>query len=210
MKRDFTKGVSVERVKPLALLGHCKAEGMSKKMSCEEVAQELGNEKERWRREILVRYAKRLLGCSERIFEDDRLFHTQIPLTLNGMERTAYGIYEGSRTTLSLGKLIDWWENYKCSQVEDENGELHYICGVKWAPRRRFAKCDGESEKDRVIYIGRDNECYSVAVDRPVIDLQCSINEVCKRYPERALRHNEFDLEDAIEHLLGEKVYKRL
>ena len=83
-KFNVTKGVSVERVTPPALLGYCKAVGKSEKEKGAESAQEFDNcGKAKWRTALFVRYAHRLMECSERIFADERLFYTPLPLPLN-------------------------------------------------------------------------------------------------------------------------------
>ena len=111
---DVTKGMPVERVKPLALLATTKMCGAGERVVDEISSSEIEpKSKALWRRELLVRYANRLLECSEKIFEDSRLFLTPVPI--NG--------------TTPLGAVIDWWQNYKCSWAEDSSGKHFPVYG---------------------------------------------------------------------------------
>lgn len=209
MKTQITKDVSVERVTPPALLGHCKAVGTSKREVREELAQEFdGQQKRRWRTELFVRYGHRLLECSERIFGDERLFFTPLPLQLSGWERSN-GCYHSTPLDLRLGHIIAWWQNYKCSQVENENG-CHYIYGFRFGTQCKFGYKPAEIIPNKVLFIGADNESYSTEIDRSLLELGCSLQELYNHYPKSPLCSATFDLEDAIEYLLGEKVYQRL
>ena len=107
-KFNVTKVVSVERVTPPALLGYCKAVGKSEKEKCAEYAQEFDNrEKAKWRTALFVRYAHRLMECSERIFADERLFYTPLPLPLKLWAKNGMG-YTPIEAKLTLGHIIAW------------------------------------------------------------------------------------------------------
>lgn len=205
---EITKGVSVERVTPPALLDYTKGVGASEKECGTEGAERGSNDKARWRTELFVRYAHRLLECSERIFADERLFYTPLPLPLSGWERRGL-TYEAQRIELTLGHVIDWWLNYKCSQVVNEEGCRHYIYGFKFGTQCKFGYRPDVVVPDRVLYVGDDGAGYVVESAASLLELGNSLYEVCCRY--RTAPHNgAFDIEDAIEILLGERCYVRL
>lgn len=200
---QLAKVVSVERVTPPALLGYCKAVGQSEKEKCAEYAQEFDNrEKAKWRTALFVRYVHRLMGCSERIFADERLFYTPLPLPLKLWAKSGRG-YTPVEMRLTLGHILVWWQNYRCAQVEDEAGEHHYIFGFD-ITRGKFGF---PTKPYKVRYIGEEGQTYCIATDTSIPELGASLYEVCSQY--RA-GNEYFDLEDAIEYLLGEKVYQRL
>ena len=203
MKTQFTKDVSVERVTPLALLGYCKAVGKSEREESAEYAQRFNNEeKARWRTALFVRYAHRLLECSEKIFADEQLFYTPLPLPMKVWAKQGVS-YTPTEVRLTLGHIIVWWQNYKCAQVENENGERHYIYAFD-ITRGKFGF---PTKPYKVRYIGDDTQGYSVEIDRSLVELGSSLHEVCSQYGGST---SYFDLEDAREFLLGEKVYQRL
>ena len=203
MKTQFTKDVSVERVTPPALLGYCKAVGLSEREERSEFAQEFDNaEKAKWRTALFVRYADRLLECSERIFADERLFYTPLPLPLKVWAKSGRS-YAPIKVRLTLGHVLAWWQNYKCAQVESEGGELHYI----YAFDITTGKFGFPTKPYRVGYIGDDGQGYHTEVSTPIPELGYSLYEVSSQYGSSELY---FELEDAIEHLFGEKVYQRL
>jgi hypothetical protein len=216
MKRDFTKDVSVERVTPPAPLGYCKAVGKSERVERMELAQGVGNqdfdnrnfdnqEKAKWRAELFVRYAHRLLACSEEIFADKRLFYTPLPLPLKMWIRRGNS-YTPTGLRPTLGHIIVWWQNYKCAQVADEKGRLHYIYGFAFGPICKFGRPrPADAEPDKVRYIGGDDCGYRIPTSHSLFDLGCSLYEVYRRYKHHYCR-DHFDLEEAIEFLLGEKV----
>ena len=191
---SVTKGMPVERVKPLALLATTKMCGAGERVIEEKYSSEIEpKNKALWRRELLVRYAKRLLECSEKIFEDSRLFLTPVPI--NG--------------TTPLGAVIDWWQNYKCSWAEDSNGKLYPIYGWDFGPYTKMGHLCNADHARGVYYVGDDNSGYFASAEC-VVDLRNSLQEVCDRYQNISSIHGVFDLEDAIELLLGEKIYNRL
>ena len=127
----------VERVKPLALLATTKMYGAGERVVEEISSSEIEpKSKALWRRELLIRYANRLLECSEKIFEDSRLFLTPVPI--NG--------------TTPLGAVIDWWQNYKCSQAEDRNGKHFEVTGEGLMAR---ALCHEIDHLDGILYVDK-------------------------------------------------------
>lgn len=213
MKRDFTKDVSVERVTPPALLGYCKAVGKSERVERRELAQGVGNqdfdhrnfdnqEKAKWRAELFVRYAHRLLACSEEIFADKRLFYTPLPLPLKMWIRRSNS-YTPTGLRPTLGHIIVWWQNYKCAQVEIDTGTRHYIYAFD-ITRGKFGF---PTAPYKVRYIGDDGCGYCVETNKSIVELGSSLYEVCSQYD---TSDSYFDLEDAIEHLFGEQLYQRL
>ena len=202
-KFNVTKVVSVERVTPPALLGYCKAVGKSEKEKGAESAQEFDNcGKAKWRTALFVRYAHRLMECSERIFADERLFYTPLPLPLNLWAKNGRG-YSPVEAKLTLGHILAWWQNYRCAQAENENGEHYYICGFDIV-RGKFGF---PTKPYKVRYIGKEGQCYSVETNISIPELGNSLYEVYSQY---GTSNDHFDLEDAIEYLLGEKVYQKL
>jgi hypothetical protein len=189
---NVTKGMPVERVKPLALLDHIKACGAGEKRVEESSISALDpRDKMQWRRELLIRYAHRLLECSEKIFEDSRLFLTPVPI--NG--------------TTPLGVVIDWWQNYRCSMVEDGEGCLFPIYGWDCGPYKKMGHLCNADHKRGVYYIA-DGVGYFTPTES-VKGLRESLQEVSRCYEGVCSVGGVFDIEDAIELLLGEKVYDR-
>ena len=206
---QFTKDVSVERVTPPALLDYTKGVGASEMKRDVENAHEFDcNEKRRWRTELFVRYADRLLACSEQIFADERLFYTPLPLPLSGWERRGV-VYEAQRIEPTLGHIVDWWLNYKCSQVVDKEGIRHYIYGFEFGTQCKFGHRPSVVKPDRVKYVGDDGRGYTIECTSSLLELGNSLYEVCCRY-RNAPHAGVFDIEDAIELLLGERCYERL
>ena len=203
---QVTKERAVERVIPLSLLGYTEGVGESK---IEEVAlfNSAGYDikwKAHWRTYLFVKYAHRFLACSEQIYADERLFFTPLPLSISGWIKSGV-CYSGKDMNLTLGHIIDWWQNYKCSQVIDENGERHYIYGFKFGPLYKFRPRPANAEPDKVSYIGADNRCYTIQPSISLFKLGNSIYEVYCRYKHHHC-FSYFDFEDAIEYLFGEKV----
>lgn len=208
---QFTKDVSVERVTPPALLDYSKAVGTGEReMSAEGDAQEFDSEqKAKWRRALFVRYAHRLLECSDKIFADERLFNTPLPLQLSGWTKSN-GVYSSQHINLTLGHIIDWWQNYRCAQLEDSDGNRHYIYGFIFGPRGKYGFRPKNWVPDKVLYIGEDGQSYSVATNISLLELGRALAEVCGKYSESPHCRVTFDIEDAIEYLLEERVYQRL
>ena len=194
MKEFTTKGMPVERVKPLALLGTTRLCGKSRmeiKRGCS--AQGTPRSKEQWRVELLVRYGAKLIEQSDAIFDDARLFLTPVPI---------FG-------SVPLGVVIDWWQNYNCSQAEESDGTLHCIYDWEIGPYKKWGhECNTDKERG-VYYIGMDGKSY-FAPAHSVHQLRSSIEEVRERYKGVISCQGVFDLEDAIEWLLGVKVYEQL
>lgn len=202
MKTQFTKDVSVERVIPPALLGYCKAVGKSEREKRIEFAHEFDScEKAKWRTALFVQYAHRLLEHSEKIFADERLFYTPLPLPLKVWAKSGR-CYAPAEIRLTLGHIITWWQNYKCAQVENDAGERYYI----YAFDITHGKFGFPTTPYKVRYIGDDGG-YCVETDRSIPELGNSLHDVCLQYRNH---DTHFELEDAIEYLLGEKVYQRL
>lgn len=205
---QITKGRAVERVKPLSLLGYTKGVGKSEIENGVQYSAEFDNkQKALWRTELFVKYAHRLLECSEQIFADERLFFTPLPLPLSGWIKRG-GCYSAKDMHLTLGHIIDWWQNYKCAQVVDEEGKRHYIYGFAFGPDCKFGRPrPADAEPDKVCCVGEDGRSYLMQPSISLFDLGCSIYEVYRRYKHHHC-FSHFDLEDAIEYLFGEKVVR--
>ena len=207
--RQFTKDASVERVKPLALLESPKVIGSSEKVVGTRVVNEFDRKaKEEWRAGLFVKYAKRLIACSESIYADERLFYTPVPLPLTGAVRRGRA-YSLCGSELTLGHIIVWWENYRCANVIDESGDLCPICGFRWGTQPKFGYKPEHSEPDKVVFIAINGERRVAQVDTSLMYLACSLNEVQQLYERPIAQNRVFDIEDAIDLLLGEKVYHR-
>lgn len=203
---QITKGRAVERVIPLSLLGYTEGVGKSEIEKCVQYSAEFDSEqKALWRTELFIKYAHRLLKCSEQIFADERLFFTPLPLPLSGWVKNG-GCYQGKHMDLVLGHIIDWWQNYKCAQVVDEEDKRHYIYGFAFGSDCKFGRPQSaDAEPDKVRFIGDDNCGYRIQSSLSLFDLGSSLYEVYGRYKE-IYNRNHFDLEDAIAHLLDERV----
>lgn len=198
-----TKGRAVERVIPLSSLGYCKAVGKSEREECAAYAQAFDNcEKARWRTGLFVRYAHRLLECSERVFADERLFYAPLPLPLRMWAKKGAG-YTPVEMSLTLGHILVWWQDYRCAQVVSEDGERHYIFGFDIV-RGKFGF---PTKPYKLRYIGKEGQAYCTETDISIPELGASLYEVCCQY---GTSNSYFELEDAIEYLLGERVYQRL
>jgi hypothetical protein len=110
---------------------------------------------------------------------------------------------------LTLGHIIAWWENYRCAKVVDESGDLCPICGFRWGTQPKFGYKPEQIEPNRVVFISTDGERRVAEVDLSLMVLACSLNEVQQLYERPIAQNRVFDIEDAIELLLGEKVYHR-
>ena len=201
-----TKGRAVERVIPLSLLDYTKGVGKSEIEKGVQCSTEFDNEqKSLWRTALFVKYAHRLLERSEEIFADERLFFTPLPLPVSGWIKSG-GCYRVKDMRLTLGHIIDWWQNYKCAQVVDEDGKPHCIYGFVLGFTGKFGRPrPADAEPDKVRYIGDDNCGYRIQSSISLLELGCSLYEVYRRYKD-IYSCSHFDLEDAIEYLLGEKI----
>ena len=203
-KFNVTKVVSVERVTPPALLGYCKAVGQSEREMCAEYALEFDNrEKAKWRTELFVRYAHRLLGCSEQIYADRRVFNTLIPIRViccSNMKQNVFAPYVVQPT---LGQFIYWWQTYKCSQIESEGLLYPILC---WSVNLKFLNLSSDfTERNSALYVDSNGKLYCSKLElSDLYNLSKSFHEVCRLYPAEGYAH--FDLEDAIEYLFGEKI----
>lgn len=203
-----TKGRAVERVIPLSLLDYTQGVGQSEIEKEVKYSAEFDNEqKALWRTALFVKYAHRLLECREQIFADERLFFTPLPLPVSGWIKSGC-CYCSKDVQLTLGHIVDWWQNYKCAQVVDEEGRRHYIYGFAFGPSYKFGQLrPADAARDKVRYIGDDDRGYRIESSLSLFCLGCSLYEVYCRYKDHYCR-NHFDLEDAIEYLLGEKLYR--
>ena len=64
--------------------------------------------------EVFFKNAYRLFAKRDVILSDSRLSRAQLPFSR---------VFEGTAT---LGEYLVWWQNYRCSQIEEEQGE-HYL-----------------------------------------------------------------------------------
>ena len=204
---QFTKDRTVERVKPLSSLGYTEGFGKSRIENGVQGSADFDNkQKAQWRTELFVRYAHRFLECSERIYADERLFFTPLPLPISGWIKRGIA-YSSKDMNLTLGHIIDWWQNYKCSQIVDESGERHYIYGFHFGPCYKYRPRPKDADLDKVYCIGEDGQSYLIYPSISLFDLGYSVYEVYRRYKHHHC-FSHFDLEDAIEYLFGEKILR--
>lgn len=201
----FTKDVAVERVTPLPLLGTTKIEGPSNFYN---IAPLIGAQPEnriKGRIELFIRYAHRLLECSDKIFADRRIFNAKVPLQAGFAKRSEYGSYEFQQGIPTLGTIIDWWLNYECAKVENEEGEKFYICGWDFGTMRKFGYTPKSIIPPEVCYIDHSGVAHTSPV-KSVMHLATSIYEVYKRYPQEWDEYEVFTLEEVIKILFDEDV----
>ncbi|MBQ5691435.1 MAG: hypothetical protein IIV24_08070, partial [Alistipes sp.] len=73
----------------------------------------------------------------------------------------------------------------------------------------KFCYKPEHSEPDKVVFIATNGERRVAQVDTSLMVLACSLREVQQLYERPIAPSRVFDIEDAIEVLLGEKVYHR-
>lgn len=78
-------------------------------------AEDFGPENAKHEMELFFKNAYRLFEKRDVILADSRLSKAQLPF-----RRTFEGVP-------CLGDYLVWWKNYKCSQIENENGERYFI-----------------------------------------------------------------------------------
>lgn len=200
-----TKGRAVERVIPLSSLGYTK--GVSKSeieevLGCHSAEEESGR-KALWRTELFVKYANRFLECGERVFADVRVFNTPIPIKVICCSNVQSSIFQPYLVRPTLGQFVYWWQTYKCSQVESDGLLYPILC---WSVNLKYMTLSSSFAKpNSVLYVDGGGKQYSSKLEiSDLYNLSKSFHDVCRFYP--ATEYDHFDLEDAIEHLFGEKI----
>ena len=201
----FTKDVAVERVKPLPLHGTTRIDGPSYFYNISPIEGVCPEKRIKGRIELFIRYAHRLLECSDKIFADRRIFNAKVPLQAGFAKRSEYGTYEFQQGIPTLGTIIDWWQNYECAKAENEKGEKFYICGWSFGSMCKFGYRPKNIVSPEVYYIGHDGRAYISPV-KSAMHLSDSIYEVYKRYPQEFDEYEVFTLEEVIKLLFDEDV----
>ena len=201
---QVTKERAVERVTPLSLLGYTKGVEMSEiENGVQLCAESLFTQKAQWRTGLFLKYAHRLLGCSEQIFANRDVFNTLIPIKVLCCSSMQPNIFAPYIVQPTLGQFAYWWQTYKCSRLESEGILYPIVC---WSVNLKFMNLSSSfTERNSLLCIDSDGGQYSSKMElHNLYNLSKSFHEVCKLYP--ATEYLHFDLEDAIEYLLGEKI----
>lgn len=201
----FTKDVAVERVTPLPLLGTTKIEGPGNLYFIPTIDEPHPDNRIVARIELFASYAHRLLECSDRIFADRRIFNAKVPLKISFAERSEWGTYEFKCGIPTLGTIIDWWQNYECAKVENEQGDRFYICGWEYGSMNKFGYRHEPSRPPMVHYLAKCGLMQRSST-KSVMHLAASIYEVYKRYPQEWGEYDVFTLEEVIKILFDEDV----
>lgn len=199
-----TKGRAVERVIPLSSLSYTSVVSKSEieeVLGCNSSEYDSGW-KALWRMELFKKYANRFLECGERIFTDERVFNTPIPIKVVCCSNMRPHIFEPYLVRPTLGQFIYWWQTYKCSQVELESRFYPILC---WSVNLKFMSVSSSfARSNSIFYVDSDGKQYGSKLEmHNLYNLSKSFHEVCRLYP--ATEYEHFDLEDAIEYLFGER-----
>ena len=137
---------------------------------------------------LFLQNAHRLIGESDRIMADSRMFLAPVPVR-NGL---AYTGTSGLRNP-TLGVYIDWWRNYECAWAEDKYGERQPIYYIAGSPLSGCNKC---------AYIGPEGEGCTVSV-YPFSPVWRSFMSVNSHYTEAKQLYEAYSLEEVITRLFG-------
>ena len=138
---------------------------------------------------LFVQNAHRLIGESDRIMADSRMFLAPLPIR-NGLAYTG----TSGMCNPTLGVYIEWWRNYGCAWTEDEFGEKQPIYYIAGSPLSGSNKC---------AYIGPEGDSCSVSV-YPFSSVWSSFMEVNNHYTEAKQLYEAYSLEEVIEILFGD------
>ena len=144
---------------------------------------------------LFLQNAHRLIGESDKIMADSRMFLAPLPIR-NGL---AYTGTSGFRHP-TLGVYIEWWRNYECAWTEDKNGEkqpLYYIAGSPLSGCNACASVDTEGNG------------HSVSV-YPFNNVWRSFMEVNTHYTEAKQLYAAYSLEKVIAILFGDNIEHKM
>lgn len=137
---------------------------------------------------LFLQNAHRLIGESDKIMADSRMFLAPVPVR-NGL---AYTGTSGLRNP-TLGVYIDWWRNYECAWAEDKYGERQPIYYIAGSPLSGSNAC---------AYVDTEGDGHSVSV-YPFNNVWRSFMSVNAHYTEAKQLYEAYSLEEVIERLFG-------
>ena len=137
---------------------------------------------------LFLQNAHRLIGESDRIMADSRMFLAPVPIR-NGL---AYTGTSGLRNP-TLGVYIEWWRNYECAWTKDKSGVRQPIYHIAGSPLSGCNAC---------AYVDTEGNGYSVSV-YPFSPVWRSFMSVNAHYTEAKQLYEAYSLEEVIERLFG-------
>ena len=137
---------------------------------------------------LFLQNAHRLIGESDKIMADSRMFLAPVPIR-NGL---AYTGTSGLKKP-TLGVYIEWWRNYECAWAEDKYGERQPIYYIAGSPLSGCNAC---------AYVDTEGNGHSVPV-YPFNNVWRSFMSVNTHYAEAKQLYEAYSLEEVIERLFG-------
>lgn len=139
-------------------------------------------------RELFCRNVHRLIGASEEILSDSRMFLTPLPIRNN----VAY-FGTSAMNSPTLGVYIEWWRHCKCAWVLDEQDEPQPLVYIAGSPLSGANSC---------AYVDTEGEVCSVSVCN-FSPAWRSFMAVNSRYTEAKQRFEAYTIEQVVEKLFG-------
>lgn len=137
---------------------------------------------------LFLQNAHRLIGESDRIMADSRMFLAPVPVR-NGL---AYTGTSGLKKP-TLGVYIEWWRKYECAWAEDKYGERQPIYYIAGSPLSGSNAC---------AYVDTEGDGHSVSV-YPFSSVWRSFMSVNAHYTEAKQLYESYSLEKVITRLFG-------
>ena len=137
---------------------------------------------------LFLQNAHRLIGESDRIMADSRMFLAPVPIR-NGL---AYTGTSGLRNP-TLGVYIEWWRNYECAWTKDKYGARQPIYYIAGSPLSGCNAC---------AYVDTEGNGHTVSV-YPFNNVWHSFMSVNAHYAEAKQLYEAYSLEEVIERLFG-------
>ncbi|MBQ9138361.1 MAG: hypothetical protein IJX65_06990 [Alistipes sp.] len=141
---------------------------------------------------LFLQNARRLIGESDRIMSDSRMFLASLPIR-NGL---AY-IGTSGFNNPTLGVYIEWWRNNECAWTKDKFGELQPIYYIAGSPL---------SGRNACAYIGPEGDSRSVQVLN-FSQVWHSFVQINTHYTEAKQLYEAYSLEEVIEILFRDSTY---
>ncbi|MGN0006893.1 MAG: hypothetical protein ACI35T_02220 [Alistipes sp.] len=138
---------------------------------------------------LFLQNAHRLIGESDRIMSDSRMFLAPLPIR-NGLAYTG----TSGLNNPTLGVYIEWWRNNRCAWTKDKFGELQPIYDIAGSPF---------SGRNACAYIGPEGNSCSISVDS-FSNVRGSFIEVNSHYTEAKQLYEAYSLAEVIAILFGE------
>ena len=137
---------------------------------------------------LFLQNAHRLIGESDKIMADSRMFLAPVPIR-NGL---AYTGTSGLKNP-TLGVYIEWWRNYKCAWTKDKYGVRQPIYYIAGSPLSGCNAC---------AYVDTEGNGHTVSV-YPFNNVWRSFIEVNANYTEAKQLYEAYSLEEVIARLFG-------